>query len=122
MDGMTQDRLLRLLGLGVRGRGAVVGVERVREAALKGTLVLAVVAPDASRHSQEKVRPLLRARGVPVIEGPGTEALGHAVGREATAVVGVLDPNLANGIQRMLGPSSTGGGADGAPGAARSGG
>ena len=117
-----QDRLLRLLGLGVRGRGAVVGVERVREAALKGTLVLAVVAPDASRHSQEKVRPLLRARGVPVIEGPGATALGHAVGREATAVVGVLDPNLANGIQRMLGPFPTGGGADGAPGAARSGG
>ncbi|MDF1502509.1 ribosomal L7Ae/L30e/S12e/Gadd45 family protein [Roseisolibacter sp. H3M3-2] len=116
---MTQDRLLRLLGLGVRGRGAVVGVERVREAALKGTLVLAVVAPDASRHSLEKVRPLLRARGVPVVDGPGASALGHAVGREATAVVGVLDPNLANGIQRMLGASPMGGDANGAPGGAR---
>ncbi len=119
---MTQDRLLRLLGLGVRGRGAVVGVERVREAALNGTLVLAVVAPDASRHSQDKVRPLLRARGVRVVEGPSAEALGHAVGRETTAVVGVTDPNLAGGIQRMLGPSPSGGGAEGAPGVARSGG
>jgi len=122
MDAMTMDRLLRLLGLGVRGRGALVGVERVREAALKGTLVLAVVAPDASRHSQEKVRPLLRARGIPVIEGPGATELGHAVGREATAVVGVTDPNLAQGIQRMLGPFPEGGGADGAPRGARSGG
>ena len=44
MDALTETKLLRLLGLGVRGRGAVVGVERVREAASKGTLVLAIVA------------------------------------------------------------------------------
>lgn len=99
----------------------MVGVERVREAALKGTLVLAVVAPDASRHSQEKVRPLLRARGVPVVDGPGAQVLGHAVGREATAVVGVVDPNLARGIQRMLGPSPSGDGAVGTPDGAGSG-
>ena len=114
MDDATRNRLLRLLGLGVRGRGAVVGVEQVRDAAHRGTLVLAVIAPDASRHSLDKVRPLLRARRVPVVEGPGAEQLGHAVGRETTAVVGVTDPNLALGIQRMLGPSPTGGGADGA--------
>ena len=47
MNDVTEDRLLRLLGLGVRGRGAVVGVEEVREAAHGGTLVVAVVAPDA---------------------------------------------------------------------------
>ena len=93
---------MRLLGLGVRSRGAVVGVERVREAAGKGTLLLAVVAPNASRHSLEKVRPLLAAKRVPVIEGPSAEALGHAVGRESTAAVGVTDPNLARGIHDAL--------------------
>ncbi|MBV9879983.1 MAG: ribosomal L7Ae/L30e/S12e/Gadd45 family protein [Gemmatirosa sp.] len=95
-------KVLRLLGLGVRGRGAVVGVERVREAAAKGSLVLAVVAPDASRHSLEKVLPLLAAKRVAVIEGPGAEALGHAVGRQTTAAVGVTDPHLARGIQEAL--------------------
>ena len=114
MDDGTRDKLLRLLGLGVRGRGAVVGVDRVREAAFKGTLVLAVIAPDASTNSLDKVVPLLRARRVPVLDGPGTTQLGHAVGRDATAVDGVTDPNLALGIQRMLGPSPTGGGAEGA--------
>lgn len=115
MEDATRDKLLRLLGLGVRGRGAIVGVDRVREAAHNGTLVLAVVAPDSSRHSQDKVRPLLRAKRVPIIEGPGAAQLGHAVGREATAVVGVTDPHLAQGIQRMLGPSPSGGGAESAP-------
>ncbi len=103
VDGELREKLLRLLGLGVRSRGAVVGVERVREAASRGTLILAVVAPDVSRHSLDKVRPLLAARGIPVIDGPGAVELGHAVGRETTAVVGVTDGNLAVGISRMLG-------------------
>ena len=47
MDASTQRRLLGLLGLGVRGRGAVVGVERVREAAKKGLLAVAVVVGTA---------------------------------------------------------------------------
>ena len=92
-------RVLRLLGLGVRSRGAVVGVERVREAAGRGTLQLAVVAPDASPHSLHKVRPLLAARGVPVLDGPPAAVLGQAVGREATVVVGVTDAHLARGIR-----------------------
>ncbi len=96
-------RLLRLLGLGVRSRGAVVGVERVREAVGRGTLHIAVVAPDASHHSLHKVRPLLAARGVPVVEGPSAAVLGRAVGRDATVVVGVTDANLARGIQQDQG-------------------
>ncbi len=95
--------MLRLLGLGVRSRGAVVGVERVREAVGRGTLQLAVVAPDASQHSLHKVRPLLAARGVPIVEGPSAAVLGQAVGRETTAVVGVTDANLARGIQQDQG-------------------
>ena len=90
--------MLRLLGLGVRSRRVVVGVEMVRQAAQKGTLVLAVVAPDASRHSREKVLPLLAAKHVHVIEGPSAAVLGAAVGREAVAAVGVIDRDLANGI------------------------
>lgn len=98
LDSEAESRLLRLLGLGVRSRGVVVGVELVRQAAKQGTLVLAVVAPDASRHSREKVLPLLHAKKVPVIEGPSSAALGAAVGREAAAAVGVVDRELANGI------------------------
>jgi ribosomal protein L7Ae-like RNA K-turn-binding protein len=91
-------RLLGLVGLGVRSRRVVVGVEMVRAAAKKGTLVLAIVAPDASRHSREKVLPLLAAKGVQVIEGPSAAALGAAAGRETTAAVGVIDRDLAKGM------------------------
>ena len=96
-----EARILGLVGLGVRSRRVVIGVEMVRAAAKKGTLVLAIVAPDASRHSREKVLPLLAAKRVQVIEGPFAAALGAAVGREATAAVGVIDRDLAKGISEL---------------------
>ena len=102
MNAEATRKLLGLVGLGVRGRLAVVGVEQVRDAAKKGKLALAVVAPDASRHSLDKVVPLLRAKKVLVIQGPGATALGHAVGRESTAAVGVVDWKLARGIRAIV--------------------
>jgi ribosomal protein L7Ae-like RNA K-turn-binding protein len=95
-------RVLGLIGLGVRGGGAVVGVELVREAAKKGKLALAVIAPDASRHSLAKVTPLLEAKRIRIIEAPGAHRLGAAVGRESTAAVGVLDRNLPGGILAIV--------------------
>ena len=92
------DRILRLIGLGVRGRGVVVGVDRVREAAKGGKLALALVATDASKNSLEKLLPLLTARRINFIEVPSAAQLGAVAGRDQAAAVGVLDPELANGI------------------------
>lgn len=108
MDSATAQRLLRLVGLGVRSRGVVVGVEQVRDAARRDKLALAIVAPDASRHSLEKVVPLLKARGIRFVEGPSAVELGTAVGREQTAAVGVVDRDLARGMRELLESSSPG--------------
>ncbi len=102
VDAMTERRLLGLVGLGVRARNAVVGVERVRDAAKRGTLKLAIIAPDASRHSLDKVVPLLAARHVRVIHGPTSATLGGVVGREATAVVGITNAALARGVRALM--------------------
>ena len=93
--------MLRLIGLGVRARNVVVGVEQVREAAKKGNLQFAIVAPDASTNSRDKIVPLLRARRIKFVEGPSAAELGAAVGREQTAAVGVVDPQLARGISEL---------------------
>jgi ribosomal protein L7Ae-like RNA K-turn-binding protein len=105
VNAVQQRKLLGLVGLGVRGRGAVVGVERVRDAARRGKLQLAIAAPDASSNSLDKVLPLLRARGITVVRGPSAAELGSAAGRETTAVIGIVDRGLAKGI-RALSPSS----------------
>jgi ribosomal protein L7Ae-like RNA K-turn-binding protein len=101
MEPVDTRKLLGLIGLGVRGRGAVVGVQQVREAARNGKLQLAIAAPDASVNSLDKVLPLLRARGIVVLAAPSAAELGSAVGRESTAVVGIVDRGLAKGIQAL---------------------
>ena len=102
MNDALAERVLRMVGLGVRSRGAVVGVERVREAARKNKLALAVVASDASHHSISKVVPLLVARRVRVAHVPSASDLGHAVGKETTAVVGITNRQLAQGIRELM--------------------
>jgi len=102
VDQAVTQRLLRMVGLGVRSRGAVVGVEQVREAAKRGKLALAVVASDASQHSVSKVVPLLVARRVRVVHTPSAADLGHAVGRQQTAAVGIVDRQLAQGIRELM--------------------
>ena len=108
MDEARRRKLLRLIGLGVRGRLAVVGVNQVREAVLRGKLAMAVVAPDASANSLDKVVPLLAARHVEMVEGPSAVELGEAVGRTATAVIGITDGQLAKGIRDITDAGSDG--------------
>jgi ribosomal protein L7Ae-like RNA K-turn-binding protein len=102
VDQAVTQRLLRMVGLGVRSRGAVVGVQQVREAAQKGQLALVVVASDASQHSVSKVVPLLVARRVRVVHTPSATELGRAVGRDQTAAVGIVDRQLAQGIRELM--------------------
>jgi len=102
VNATTERRVLGLVGLGIRARNAVVGVEQVRIAARKGRLALAVVAPDASPHSLKKLLPLLKATGVRVVQGPGAAALGSAAGRESTAAIGITDPALARGMRKLF--------------------
>jgi ribosomal protein L7Ae-like RNA K-turn-binding protein len=106
VDEAVIRQVLRLVGLGVRSRGAVVGVERVREAAQRGKVALALVAADSSKHSLSKVVPLLAARRVRVVSVPKAADLGHAVGREQTAVVGIVDRQLAQGIRELTDTAS----------------
>ena len=86
----------------MQGRLVVVGVQLVRDAAQRGKLELAVIAPDASRNSLDKVVPMLRAKRIRIIDGPSASELGAAVGRESTAAVGVIDPQLARGVRALV--------------------
>lgn len=102
MSDLQRRKVLGLVGLGARGRLLVVGVEQVRIATQKGTVRLALVAQDVSRHSLEKVVPVLRARHVEVVEWPSAAELGGAVGRETTAAIGIVDQALAHGIRAAV--------------------
>jgi len=101
MDPIHERKLLGLIGLGIRGRGAIIGVQQVREAVKRGKVHLAIAAADASSNSLDKVLPLLKARGVSVVTVPSAIDLGGAAGRETTAVIGIVDKGLAKGIRAL---------------------
>lgn len=104
MDAAQWPKVRGLLGLGLRARSVVVGVEQVRAAVGKRTVRLAVVADNAADNSRTKVLPLLAARHVLVVGGVTAQDLGAAVGRETTTVVAVVDEALARGIRGALAP------------------
>jgi ribosomal protein L7Ae-like RNA K-turn-binding protein len=97
------ERLLRLLGLGLRARHVVVGVAGVRAKLASGRLACVVVAADASPRTFDKVDRPARARGVRVLRGPAADRLGAALGRPPVQAVGVQDTALARGLAAACG-------------------
>jgi len=95
---VTSERLLGLLGLGVRAGAVVIGVEATRRALQRGTARCVVVAGDASERARGKVMPLARGRGVPVLAGPSADVLGQRCGRPAVHAVAVEGAKFAEGL------------------------
>lgn len=95
-------RVSRLLGLGLRARTVIVGVNQARVAVQKDEVVLAIVSDDASENSRDKILPMLKARGVEVLGGVTAAELGDAVGKDATTVVAVMDAALARGMREAI--------------------
>ncbi|MDB4905780.1 MAG: ribosomal protein L7Ae/L30e/S12e/Gadd45 family protein [Gemmatimonadetes bacterium] len=102
MNDVTRRKLAGLVGLGARARTVVTGVEMTKDAAKKGKLVFALVAPDASKNSRDKIVPMLTAKRIRFSEALDMATLGVAVGRDQTAAVGIVDRNLAKGIRALL--------------------
>ena len=94
------ERLLGLLGLGMRARQLVVGVDAVRRALQADEVRCVVMAADAGPRAAEKVVRLARGRGIPLVPGPAAEMLGARLGRPAVMAVGVRDRALADGVLR----------------------
>ncbi|MBA3658847.1 MAG: ribosomal L7Ae/L30e/S12e/Gadd45 family protein [Gemmatimonadales bacterium] len=93
--------LLGLLGLGYRGRRVVIGVEAVRAELQAGKCWCVVMAQDASPRAVEKVVRLAAAKQVPLVSGPGADAIGAQLGKPPVMAVGVRDRALADGIRRL---------------------
>jgi ribosomal protein L7Ae-like RNA K-turn-binding protein len=99
----VSDRLVALLGLGLRGRRVTVGVSGVRAGLARGAFACVVLAADASPRTRDKVERPAQARGVPVLSGPRADVLGAGLGRPAVQAVGVSDPALARGLSDVCG-------------------
>ena len=92
------DRVLGLLGLGLRAGRVVVGVDAVRAGLQRDAIRCVVMASDASPRARDKVSRLAQARGIPMVGAGKAAALGARLGRPPVMVAGVRDPKLVAGI------------------------
>ena len=95
------ERLLGLLGLGLRAGRVAIGVDAVRKELQAGKCWCVVLADNASPRAMEKVVRLAGARKVPVLAGPGAEAIGAQLGKPPVMAVGVRDRALASGMVQL---------------------
>jgi len=107
MNGRRGERAaLSLVGLAHRAGRLAVGTHAVKDAARLGELEAVVMARDATDNARERVLPLMKACGVPVVTCDSAAALGRAVGRPRLVVVGLKDAGFAGRVLAALPPAS----------------
>ena len=93
--GWSADRkVLQLIGLARRAGHAVVGTDAVRVAGRRGELSAVVVAEDATENARKRLQGLLSDPDIGAVTCGTRAALGRAVGRSETVVVGIRDRGL----------------------------
>jgi len=99
---MAQNKALSLLGLATRA-GKVVSGEFATETAVKaGKACLVIVASDASDNTRKLFTDKCSFYEVPCFVYGTKEELGHAIGKEMRASVGVTDEGFAKQIALKL--------------------
>ncbi len=96
------DRVLGLLGLARRAGKLALGSQAVRQAILRGSADMVVLATDASSRTSKDFYAQAQAAGIPVIKLTEMEAVGRAVGSSPLAVCAVCDQDFSRGIASIL--------------------
>lgn len=96
------QKILSMFGLAARA-GRIASGEFQTETAVKaGTACLVVVAEDASDNTKKLFRDKCSFYKVPVVTFGTKEELGHAIGKEYRASLGILDAGFAGAIMKKL--------------------
>lgn len=96
------NKILNLVGLAMRA-GKVVSGEFATEKLVKsGKAKLVIVAEDASDNTKKLFMDKCNYRGVPIYIYADKKTLGHAIGKEYRASLGISDENLAKAVQKLF--------------------
>lgn len=100
---MSNDRkYLSMIGMACRAGRVVSGEMSVEDAVKTGKAYLVVVAADASQNTRKLFHNKCSYYGVPIIETGTREELGHAIGRQFRASIGITDQGLAQAVMRYF--------------------
>lgn len=99
---MTDDKILRYMGLAARGRLLVNGYNTCEFMLKKGRIKLMILSEDLALGSSEKMTRAAASAKVPCAVYGSRESLSKATGKTDSAIFGVTDENLAKAISEEL--------------------
>lgn len=99
---MTQNKVLALLGLAMRGRNLVSGEFQTLESVKNGSAMLIIIAEDATANTKKLFTDKCSFYEIPIYEFGTKETLGRAIGKDMRSSLGVCDAGLADAIRKQL--------------------
>ena len=99
---MKQNKILSLLGIVMRGRNLVSGEFQTETGVKNGSVMLVIIAEDASANTKKLFKDKCSFYEVPVYEFGTKQELGRAIGKDIRSSLGVCDVGLADAIIKQL--------------------
>ena len=98
MNKMTNDKVLKYLGLAARGRLLATGYNTCLFMIGKGRIRLIIIAGDLAENSVKKMTSAAERNNGPWRKWSTKEELSHFTGKTDSGIFGVTDANLAKAI------------------------
>lgn len=95
----TEQKILNMLGLAKRSRNLVSGTNTLKLSLRKVKLI--IVSDDISDNSFKEVEFLATQNEIKMISFNNSEALGMAIGKEMTKVIGITDIGFSKKILEL---------------------
>lgn len=99
---MSENKVLGWLGLARKAGKLVAGDALCEDALARRRAKLVVIAKDAGINTRERFEGLCGKAGIDLLPFGTKEELGHRLGRDAYAVIAVLDRSFAEQIRRCM--------------------
>ena len=99
---MTDDKVLRYLGLARRAGKAVSGVNTCTFSMNRGKASLIILAEDISEGSEKKIMKESRKSGTEFVKYGTIEDLSHAMGQSDRSVFAITDDQFAKTIRNEI--------------------
>ena len=103
-----QEKIKSLIGFALRARKFALG-ESVISLGRNKKIKLALLATNASETTKKKYRDKLNYYHIPYLEYGTKEELASLLGKEEISLLGLLEPNLAKEIKKLIKEDETNG-------------
>ncbi|EFU73666.1 YlxQ-related RNA-binding protein [Enterococcus italicus] len=98
---MNKQKVLNLLGLATRARKIISGEDLTIQAIRSNKAQVVLLASDAGKNTQKKVKDKCSYYNVPVFDCYTAEELTNAIGKPRM-VIGILDKGFASRIEELI--------------------